>query len=324
MLARTAGVLHRRRFDNAYASVVRVAMGRRAVGSRQGEDGLARRSQKKSVLPKVVAGVGLLVGAVTSQLAKTPAGKLWAFAGGLIATAILFIAIVWIVRRVTADHELLLHAGKNDPWPDHPDWHDGWQRVEPRGTPTLNTSTWSVDLLRALEWHRVEILCVAYFEALGFKATATPFGADGGVDIHLYAKGSSQCAILVQCKAWIARDVGVKTVRELFGVMAAENVSEGVLVTTGSFTQDARAFASETKVHLIDGPDLLKKLQSLPAEQSQTILKAATDGDFTTPTCPSCGIPMVRRTTKAEKNDFWGCRNYPRCRQILHGSVGRQ
>ncbi|MEK7067409.1 MAG: topoisomerase DNA-binding C4 zinc finger domain-containing protein [Patescibacteria group bacterium] len=32
--------------------------------------------------------------------------------------------------------------------------------------------------------------------------------------------------------------------------------------------------------------------------------------------CPSCGTKMVWR--KSERGDFWGCGNYPRCRQVFH------
>lgn len=38
------------------------------------------------------------------------------------------------------------------------------------------------------------------------------------------------------------------------------------------------------------------------------------------PACPKCGAPMVLRTAKSGANaggSFWGCRNYPRCREIL-------
>jgi hypothetical protein len=39
-----------------------------------------------------------------------------------------------------------------------------------------------------------------------------------------------------------------------------------------------------------------------------------------TPTCPKCGTSMVLR--KAKKGDqkggeFWGCKNYPKCREIV-------
>ena len=33
------------------------------------------------------------------------------------------------------------------------------------------------------------------------------------------------------------------------------------------------------------------------------------------PVCPKCGIPMVLRTPSKGGDQFWGCANYPRCRQ---------
>lgn len=45
-----------------------------------------------------------------------------------------------------------------------------------------------------------------------------------------------------------------------------------------------------------------------------------------TPNCPQCGVPMVLRVAKKGEqsgNQFWGCPNYPRCRQTLPvGPIG--
>ncbi len=38
-----------------------------------------------------------------------------------------------------------------------------------------------------------------------------------------------------------------------------------------------------------------------------------------TPQCPKCGVPMVQRVASKGQNkgnQFWGCPNYPRCREI--------
>lgn len=38
------------------------------------------------------------------------------------------------------------------------------------------------------------------------------------------------------------------------------------------------------------------------------------------PTCPKCGVPMVQRVATRGDNkgkSFWGCPNYPRCREIV-------
>lgn len=40
-------------------------------------------------------------------------------------------------------------------------------------------------------------------------------------------------------------------------------------------------------------------------------------GDSAVPSCPKCGMPMVRRTRKSDGGQFWGCPNFPKCRGVL-------
>ena len=181
----------------------------------------------------------------------------------------------------------------------------------------VDTKTWSIDLLNLLEWKRFELLCAGYFEVLGFKARTARAGADGGVDMHLFSEDSATPNIIVQCKAWKTYKVGIKPMRELLGVMTAEKVAEGIFVTTGTYTAEARNFADGKSISLIDGADLLGKLLALGDEQQSRLLHLATGGDFTTPTCPSCGIKMTTRKAKSDGEPFWGCVNYPRCRSTL-------
>jgi restriction system protein len=198
-----------------------------------------------------------------------------------------------------------------------------WMEMPPATLATLrhgerDISRWSLELLRALEWKRFEILCAKYFEAIGFRSLVARAGADGGVDIHLYMGNSTKPGIIVQCKAWNAYKVGVKPVRELFGVMAREGVPEGIFVTTGQFTEEARTFPRGNEMHLWDGDGLLRKIAELPADKQTLLLRAATEGDYTTPTCPSCVIKMLLRTSKKDGERFWGCENFRRgCRQTF-------
>ena len=142
-------------------------------------------------------------------------------------------------------------------------------------------------------------------------------GADGGVDLVL-RKGSE--VSLVQCKQWRATQVGVQVVRELFGVMAARGAAQGFVVTSGSFTADARAFADGRNVRLVDGPKLFGLIQQ--ARRSLEAGRPAAQPPSTqtqAPECPKCRAPMVRRTAqKGSKagSQFWGCSTFPRCRGL--------
>ena len=177
-------------------------------------------------------------------------------------------------------------------------------------------SDWSLQLIQDIEWKRFEELSIAYYLEKGIRAEATSLGADGGIDIKLYPEASTNPDAIVQCKEWNSRQVGVKQIHEFLDVMALENVAKGFYMTAGEYSDDAREIAKATKIHLINAEMLLMMIKRLPEESQKGLLALATEGDYTTPTCPSCDVKMVRRSGK--RGDFWGCQNYPQCHQMLH------
>jgi restriction system protein len=184
-----------------------------------------------------------------------------------------------------------------------------------------DTAQWTPELLKQLEWRRFEELCAAYFEALGFTTSVGPAGTEGGVDIGLHAKGAERPAAIARCKAWDAYRVGAKSVRELRAAMNAAKIDKGVLLTSGRFTQEAVSLAGKEGIQTIDGVALLDKMAALPAEKALALLKFATQGDFLTPTCPHCSVKMMSRKSTKEGRKFWGCRNYPACKQTFAGTA---
>lgn len=181
---------------------------------------------------------------------------------------------------------------------------------------------WSLELLQSIEWKRFEELCEAVFNEINLVARNTVFGADGGIDIKLYDKNSPDTLVAIaQCKAW-STSVGVKEIREFYGVMVAAKINKAYFVTTSSFTKDAIKFSKTSEVTLINGKQLLKLITSRSPEKSAQLLKLATVGDYTTPTCPSCGLKMVTRTVSNSGNQFWGCSSYPRCKGKLNMKKG--
>jgi restriction system protein len=145
-------------------------------------------------------------------------------------------------------------------------------------------------------------------------------GPDGGYDFGLRKDGK---LYLVQCKHWKAQKVGVAPVRELFGVIAARGAAGGFFVTSGCFTEDAKAFATQTKLKLIDGL-MLKKLiaevaRTKPATATQ--VKQAAPIVSMAPDCPKCGAEMVRRIARkgvSAGKEFWGCSTFPACRGVIN------
>ncbi len=165
-----------------------------------------------------------------------------------------------------------------------------------------------IDSIRSISWKEFEDLVAEAYRRKGYMVTETAFGADGGVDIIL-KKGIEK--ILVQCKQWKMQKVGVKVVRELYGVVIAEGASEGVVISSGIFTQEARTFAAGKPLELIDGAGLLKMITEV--QKRQMPVKAESKDIL----CPFCGNPMVIRTAKKGNHagdKFWGCTSFPKCK----------
>lgn len=175
---------------------------------------------------------------------------------------------------------------------------------------------WNLELLMSLEWKRYEEICKEFLQIREngrFKVNVTKTGADGGIDLTL-TNNQKRIVGIGQCKAWNGI-IGVSLIRELYGVMASEKVENGYFFTTSKFSNDAIEFAKNKKIELINGKQQIKIIQSFTQRQQSYLHQIATNGDYTTPTCPNCDIKMLKR--KGKDRDFWGCSNYPRCRNTL-------
>ena len=117
-------------------------------------------------------------------------------------------------------------------------------------------------------------------------------GADGGIDLRLRKNGQMT---FVQCKHWKSKSVGVKIVRELYGVMTAAKANNGILATFGNFTHEAKNFAKGKLMHLIAGNQLVKLISEV---QKSGIAVAQAELKMS---CPKCGSEMVLKTAKKGK-----------------------
>ncbi|WP_374090138.1 restriction endonuclease [Methylomicrobium lacus] len=173
--------------------------------------------------------------------------------------------------------------------------------------------------LNNITWREFEMLVGEWFRRQDYMVTETGGVADGGVDLILTKAGETY---LVQCKHWKAYKVGVNIVRELLGVMVSKGAAGGYLVTSGVFTNEARRFAEDSHIELIDGSKLSHLLAEARTAQSAKPVghPIAQTQPQAFPPCPKCGSAMVRR--KATKgahagNSFWGCSRFPSCRSTL-------
>lgn len=195
------------------------------------------------------------------------------------------------------------------------DLYEIWKSTPDASAP--RPDQWSLELLRAIDWKRFEEVCAEYFRVCGFHAVTQSHGPDGGIDVTLYApREKTKIDNIVQCKQW-SKPVGPKPLRELLGVMTAKGVTRGIFVTASTFNNQAESFAAENRIRLMDGAGLLKRILDRSPEEREKLLKVATEGDYLTPSCPSCGTKLMRRESRKDQSVFWGCSGYPRCRYTL-------
>ena len=179
-----------------------------------------------------------------------------------------------------------------------------------------------IDAIRSLHWKTFEELINEAYRRQGYSVSANPGkGSDGGIDLTLRRNGET---VLVQCKHWKAYKVDVKVVRELYGLVVAENASKGIVVTSGTFTQPAKDFAKDKPIELIDSKalvrlidDVQKGVTSKSPEHNQPEEVDPVLSEASYPACPKCDSDMILRTaTRGARagTKFWGCSKFPGCR----------
>jgi restriction system protein len=165
-----------------------------------------------------------------------------------------------------------------------------------------------------LTWSQFERLIAEFYRRKG--ATVTPRGgptSDGGVDLSLTDATGDR--LIVQCKHWKSSHVGVKPLRELWGVSSDEKADGAIFITSGSFSADALAFGHGKRLELIDGPKLRAMIAAVKGIRADASV-AEPQPAATAPRCPRCGSSMVLRTAKRGTHageQFWGCSTYPAC-----------
>ena len=170
--------------------------------------------------------------------------------------------------------------------------------------------------LAALSWQQFEEVIADAFRRHGYRVREVGGRgrADGGVDLVLVREGETT---VVQAKHWRSDRVGVRLIRELYGVQRAMQAERSMFVAMGRYTADARQFANRVGMTLVDGDALLHIIGTGLAgdalELPRPDVRAA-------PPCPACGGEMVRRTARRGARageDFWGCSAFPACQATM-------
>ena len=112
-------------------------------------------------------------------------------------------------------------------------------------------------LLLSLDPYQFEVLIQALYEMMGYTTSLTQTTYDRGRDVIAEKEHAGEREkSLIQCRR-TERNVGVKEVRALLGVVSNEKANKGVFVSTSEFTPKAKELANENpRLELIGNKDL--------------------------------------------------------------------
>ncbi len=109
------------------------------------------------------------------------------------------------------------------------------------------------EYLRKMHPKEFEDLVCALFEKMGFEVEPTQYSRDGGIDGYL--KKDGKLVSILQCKR-VKGSVGEPVLRDLFGTMHATGAKEGVVVTTGKVSTQARAWSQDKPIRIYELDEL--------------------------------------------------------------------
>ena len=117
----------------------------------------------------------------------------------------------------------------------------------------------SLATIRALPQSRFEQFVAEAFQSQGYAVSGgANANRDCGVDFTLRRNHEK---VLVQCRRWRSETIDSAPLRALYDLMAAEQASGCVFVTTGGYGNDALQFAAGKPICLIGGRELERMLR---------------------------------------------------------------
>jgi restriction system protein len=128
------------------------------------------------------------------------------------------------------------------------------------------------------------LIALGYGGAEG-NATRTQLSNDGGIDGIVDQDALGLSRIYVQAKRYaVAGVVGRPEIQAFVGALHGKQANRGVFITSGHFSEGARAYASNlpTRVILIDGQRLASLMIrfSVGVQVKQTVQLVEVDEDF--------------------------------------------
>ena len=112
----------------------------------------------------------------------------------------------------------------------------------------------TVEAVTAMSWRDFSALVEQAYQRDGFVVTR----ATGAADFTLVKAGRTS---LLSCKRWKAANHGLEPLRELKTAQREQEAREAIYVFVGAMSDNARQFATDNKITLMQGTELAQLLR---------------------------------------------------------------
>ena len=128
----------------------------------------------------------------------------------------------------------------------------GWQQLR---APSAGRIAATLERLRAMSWEDFSAAVEEAYRREGYTVSRLAAHADFEL-----VQGSR--STLVACKRWKATRTGIEPLRELEAARGAHEAHKCVYFAVGEVTEQARGFAKEKNIRLVEGAELAKLLKA--------------------------------------------------------------
>jgi restriction system protein len=198
--------------------------------------------------------------------------------------------------------QFLLRIGRSAAHPSGPSSSATVQSPAPLGPASLRA--WSTELIARMDWRQLERVVVALFGA-EHQHVETIGNASPTRDCAGNAPSSETSLILKRATSPGKTGDGKLAHAPLVAILTHRGVRRALFL---KLEEDSAVLPSS-----LDAAALVQYLLKLTAARRDALLTLATEGDWSTPSCPTCNLKMQK--LKGGNHHFWGCQNFPKCPQ---------
>lgn len=137
-----------------------------------------------------------------------------------------------------------------------------WKQLR---APSAATVAQTLQAVGSMSWNEFSTTIESAYRRDGYtvKRLAAP-----AADFEIAKAGRTA---LVSCRRWKVARTGVEPLRDLHAAKEAREAHESIYVATGEITDNARKFAAEKKIALLQATDLARLLRGATAAQKRPV-----------------------------------------------------